>query len=143
MVELSQEEALKIANDIKTWLTEDKSTQIYIGKYITTRGIKRDSLSAASKKYPDVKEIMSECSELQKFKIIDFATRSQIDRKFAEFILINYYGFKSSTGSDKSNTKKHTSKTNDEISDTDLDGKLKDFEEKLNAGEPATETPAN
>jgi len=144
MVELTEEEALKIANDIKAWLLEDgdrENPKIYIGRYTTTHSIQKEPFNIACKQFPSVKLIMVECSEIQKYKIIDYATRRPGNHKFAEFMLINYYGFKSGSESKKSQSKeKSTKSTKEELSDTELDKQLSELEKKI-SGDPSTEPP--
>lgn len=96
----TEEEAIQLGEDVINWLkAEDEN--IFFSEYIALiaepskyRGkLNADIIGDLSAKYASFSELIKKCKEIQRVKIVKYATFDKINIYMSKFLLINHHGY--------------------------------------------------
>lgn len=121
----TEDEALRLANDLLTWIREGEDEHIFFNEFLYLEAYKNDYagriypelLSYLGKKYTSFLNILKECAEIEKSKLMKYGSNGRAVPQMAKFLLSAQYGM-----TEKSEVKNDV-KIQDKTIKLEIDGK--------------------
>lgn len=103
----TEEEALKLANDLLSWIRTGEECHIFFNEFLYLEAYKNDYvgkiypdlLAYLSKKYSSFLDILNECAEIEKTKLMKYGTLGTVKDSMSKFLLSAVYGLREKTDS--------------------------------------------
>lgn len=104
----TEDEALRLGNDLLDWIRDKGEENIFFNDFLYLEAYKNDYvgkiypqlLSYLSKKYSSFLNILSECAEIEKAKLMKYGSKGTVIPAMAKFLLSAQYGLTEKTTTD-------------------------------------------
>lgn len=92
-VKWTEEAAMKLASDLRTWMEEDENENIFFQEYLAKQRIHGSTISDLTSKFPEFSAVIKELKSLQEFRINKLALKQKVNPVMAIFLLKNLHGY--------------------------------------------------